>query len=329
MAQPRRVEQLTEELLAIYGRAWDRITRDEQALINSWTGWRRVERLRRLQELRRAVEALMDRADAQALHFTENALPEAYLLGAVGAGVGQASFVQADLDAISLFARDAYTDLLAATQFVRSSTKDLIRRLSHEHVGDKLVTGQTAEQAARDLARDLEGRGIAAVVYKDGSRHGLADYANVIVRTKTAEAYSTGTLNALDRAGIRFAECFDNPKCGLDGHDDPNKPNGRVFELRVAQSAVISHPRCVRSWGGRPDVGSVRQARAATGTATPEQNADQAAVAISREEAAIVRTLQRRGGSFTDGSARVASARHAAVLSRRQTALARRRARTG
>lgn len=324
MPQPQSVEDLARELLAMFERSWDRITREEQAILNSWSGWRRVERLQRLRELRVMVEQLMDHADEQALRFIEDSLPQAYLLGVVGADVGISGFAQPDLDAIGVLARDGFRDLLAATGFVRTSTKTLIRTLAREHIADKLVRGVPAEQAARELARAVQSRGIAAVVYRDGSRHGLADYANVVVRTKTAEAYSTGSLNAMDRAGVQFAECFDNPSCGLDGHNDPIKPNGRVFELRIAQSAVISHPRCVRAWGARPDVGSAREARSAKGTATPEQNADQAAVEISRQEAAIARALRRRGGSFTDGSARVSSAAHATVLSRRRARIARR-----
>lgn len=325
MPQPNSVERLTEELLALYRRSWNRITADEQALINSWTGWRRIERLRRLQELRTTVEQLMDRADQQALKFTNDALPEVYLLGAAAAGVGVSPWTQPDVDAIGVLAQDTYSGLLDATTFVRESTKDLIRTMSREHIADKLIVGQTAEQAARELAGALEGRGIAAVIYKDGSRHGLSDYSSVVVRTKSAEAYSTATLNSLDRAGIGFAECFDNPRCGMDGHDDPNKPNGHIFEIRVAQSAVISHPRCVRSWGGRPDVTSTQDAKAAKSTATAEQHIDQANVAISREEAAIARALRRRGGIFTDAGSKVTSPAHGAVLARRQAMLARRR----
>jgi hypothetical protein len=79
--QPHDVEELTRELLQLYAAAWDRITAQEQALINSWTGWRRIERLTRLQALRQTVEQLMDHADQAALRFTNEQLPAAYMLG--------------------------------------------------------------------------------------------------------------------------------------------------------------------------------------------------------------------------------------------------------
>lgn len=324
MPQPRQVEELAAELLHLYERAWQRITADEQTLIDTWTGLRRAERLARLQELRVAVEQLMDHADQQALAWVNNQLPHAYLLGAAAAGVALSPWTQTDVDAIGVLVDDAYQDLLAATSFVRDSTKTLIRTFARQHIADKLIIGQTADQAAAELTKTLADQRITAVVYRDGSRHGLADYASVVVRTKTAEAYSTATLNSLDRAGVGFAECFDNPKCGLDGHDDPTKPNGHVYDVATAKQYVISHPRCVRSWGGRPDVRSATEARDARGSATPGQNEDQSAVAVSRQEAAIARALQRHRGSFSDRRTRVPGAAHSAIVSRRQARLARR-----
>lgn len=327
MPQPPSVEQLAADLLALYARSWEKITAAEQRILDEWAGLRRAERLARLRALRATVEQLMDHADEQALRFVQQGLPQAYLLGAAAAGVGvPAAWAGPDLDVIGVLVNDTYSGLLDATRFVRESTKVLIRTLAREHVADKLVRGETAAQAGRDLAQSLEGRGVAAVVYKDGSRHGLTDYTDVVLRTKSAEAYSTATLNQLDRAGIGYAECFDNPLCGLTSHDDVDKPNGRVFPLRTAQQYVISHPRCVRSWGGRPDVTSAREARSAQGSATAAQNADQAAVAVSRQEAAIARAFARRGTVLTDSGARVPSAAHAAVLARRQAKLIRRAA---
>jgi hypothetical protein len=323
MPQPRQVEQLAADLLALYQHSWDRITAAEQAVLADWLKLNRTQRLARLRALQATVEHLMDTVDEQATRFVNDRLPQAYLFGAAAAGLADPTLLPVDVDAIGVLAKDTYSSLLAATTFVRRSTKDLIRMLSRTHIADKIVRGSTATQAARDLARTIEGRGIAAVVYADGSRHGLADYADVVVRTKSAEAYSTATLNQLDLAGIRFAECFDNPRCGLDGHDAPEKPNGRVYPVRVAQEFVISHPRCVRSWGGRPDVTSDREAKRAKGSATAGQNADQAAVAVSRQEAAIRRAFTRRGGLLSDGGARTTAPAHAAVLSRHAARVAR------
>lgn len=333
MPQPKSVEDLTAEILAIYATAWQRITDREQALINSWSGWRRIERLNRLRELRATVEALMDRADEQAFAWTTKQLPAIYTIGAAAAGVGFDSFTGPDLDAINSLATATYSGLLDATRFVRESTKDLIRTLAREHVADKLITGQTATQAGRELAGALEGRGIAAVVYKNGARHGLGDYSDMLLRTKSAEAYTVATMTQLDRAGIRYVEIFDGVGCGMASHDDPDKANGTVRPLIEAQRYPISHPRCRRAVAGRPDITSLRDARNAEPSVSPERQADQAEAEARRElevagrasrRAFEAQVTRRANALLSDQGNRVRSAAHARVLARRQVTLARR-----
>jgi hypothetical protein len=333
MPQPGEVEALARALLALYERSWQRITTDEAHLLANWVGWRRSERLARLRALRATVEALMDRADEQALRFTQQGLPEAYLLGAAAAGVGITPWTQVDLDALAVLSRDTYTALLDATTFVRESAKDLIRTLAKAHLADKLIRGQTAVQAGRDLAGELEGRGIAAVVYKDGSRHGLSEYAQMLARTKSAEAYSVGTLNQTEEAGVRYVEVFDGVGCGWLGHNDPEKANGSIRTVEQARSAPISHPNCRRAFGARPDVKTAAEARRARPSVSPAQQADQAAaearralgVAASASERAFQQAVGRRADALlSDESSRVRSVAHARTLARRHATLARR-----
>jgi hypothetical protein len=338
MPQPDSVERLTDELLAFYEAAWNKITTAEQHLINSWTGWRRVERLTRLRELRATVEQLMDRADEHALRFVNDALPEIYLLGAAAAGVGVTAWTQPDLDAIGILTRDTYSGLLAATRFVRASTKDLIRTLGREHIADKLIRGETAEQAGKNLARQLEGRGITAVIYRDGSRHGLQEYASMLVRSKSAEAYSVATLNQTAAAGIRYVEVFDGVGCGWATHDDPEKANGTIRTVAEARAFPTSHPNCRRAFGGRPDVTTAAEARRAKALTTPEQQAAQAeaearralGVTVSASARAFERAVQRRAeGLLSDANSRVTSVPHARVMARREAVKARHARRAG
>lgn len=311
------VEELTAELRRLYEEAWTRIINLQDALLADWAALNRANRLARLAELRATVEHLMDDADQQATRWTREQLPNAYLLGArTVATVGGIAWTHADLDAINRIAADTYTDLLAATSFVKRSTRDLIRRLTREHLADKLIRGLTAEQAAVNLRRDLEGHGITAVVYKDGSRHGLADYTDMLTRTKTAEAYSISTLNQIKAAGMGWVEVFDGYGCGWDGHDDPDKANGTVRAIDEAMRTPISHPRCVRAFGGRPDVTSQQEARLAALSTTAGQRADQQATDVGR--AARPPRFTRRDGLLTDTGQRVASPRHARTLARHQ-----------
>lgn len=274
-----RIDTLTRDLLAFYTDAWDRITREEQQIRDDWLTWPRPRRLARLEQLQATVEHLMDHADSQAFSFVTGELPQLYHFGAVDSGYPPVQWSKVDLDAVNHLASTTYDDLLSATRYVRRATKTLVRTLTREQIATKLLTGQTAREAGRELADVFARQGIAAVTYANGARIGLEQYASMVARTQSALAYNQGNYNQFAANEVGFVECFDSPDCGLDGHDSDEKPNGQVYELSVMEEFPVSHANCIRGWGARPDVTSAEEAAAATGTASDAQNADQAALA--------------------------------------------------
>ncbi|MFI8930585.1 hypothetical protein ACIG3E_23260 [Streptomyces sp. NPDC053474] len=72
--------------------------------------------------------------------------------------------------------------------------------------------------------------------------------------TKSAVAYNAGTLNRARQAGVRQVEVFDGGDCGWTSHQDPDKATGTLRSVEEAAERPISHPRCHRSFGPRPDV---------------------------------------------------------------------------
>lgn len=273
------MQDLTRELLDFYRAAWDRIVTQQARIAAEWLTLPRPARRARLTQLAAVVEHLMDHADEQAFAWVHGTLPQAYLAGAVDSGYAPSQWARPDIEAISHLASSTYDNLLTSTRFVRRSTKQLVRVLSREQVAVKLSTGQTAVQAAREFAALVEDHGIHAITYADGARHGLADYADMLLRTQTALAYNAGGFTQYQVAGVEYVECFDDPECGLTEHDDEEKPNGQVYELATMDEFPISHPRCVRSWSARPDITSADEAATASGTASDVQNEDQAALA--------------------------------------------------
>lgn len=336
MPQDATLEALSRVIRDRYEQSWGRITVEEERLLADWTALNRDQRLRRLRELRATVEALMDQADELALRFATRDLPDAYQLGATRAAStagSPVSFTAVDVDAVNELALGTREDLLSATRFVKRSTKDLINRLSRDHLADKLIRGLTAEQAGRNLAAELEGHGITSVVYRDGSRHGLADYAEMLSRTRTGEAYQVGGFNQTEALGIEWMEIFDGFDCGLRDHNDPEKANGMILPLAEARQYPLAHPRCGRSTSPRPDIVSKRDAEHAKPSTTPEQRADQRAVEEGRTAAAAKRAATRRldkqvgrraDGILSDSANRVTSPAYARALARRQIAEQRR-----
>lgn len=274
MPQPEQIEQLSAELRALYAGVWVRITTEQEELLERWPELTRSARVARLRALQVLVDDLMGTVDEQALLWSVTDLPRAFLAGAIDmTGATALSY-----DALATLAADTYSDLLEATSGVTQTTKSLIRTLGKEHVADQLVRGGTATQAGRDLADRLADRGITAVTYSNGARHGLDDYADMLLRTKSALAYNEGGFVSLTAAGTAWVEVFDGSQCGWTSHADSDKPNGTVRLLSQASAHPISHPRCRRSFGGRPDVTSERQAQRAAPSPSEPQRIDQAQV---------------------------------------------------
>jgi len=290
--QPPEVDALSEALRKVYADAWAELERRAAALAEDW-GLRRRARYARIRELRQATARLVAELDAQARAFALTGIPEAYALGGRAAvGIG-AQWTTADAAAIQELAQDLYRDLLKSTRFVRRDVKRFIAEVTREKAGNVLVLGQPAEAAGREVARFLADHGIHAVRYADGSLHGLADYAGMAIRTKTALAYNAGTLNKLGQAGVGFVEVFDGPSCGWTSHNDTDLATGTIRPIADAVAYPISHPRCQRSFGGRPDLATAEDAAKAKPFATDAQRADPAAAEQERLAATRARTNAR------------------------------------
>lgn len=323
------LERLPVDITRILGRSWIRISNEQARIIADWPEWSRATRVSQLRDLQNEVARLMGQADELALRFTSRDLPTAYQLGVTataGALGTTAALSSSDLDVLGEIVTSTYNDLLAATTMVRQSTKDLIRTLTREHLADKLIEGKTAVQTGADLARALDDRGIVAVVYRDGSRHGLDDYAEMLLRTRSAEAYAVAGMQKMATEGIRYVELGDGFGCGLTSHDDPDKANGMILTLEQARAYPTSHPRCVRIQLARPDLVSKRDAANARPSTSAAQDADQAAVsalraaAAGRRAAAAQRFARTSLGLTTDTPFRagsVAAMRHARRVAKR------------
>jgi hypothetical protein len=267
VTQPPQIEALTAQLLTDLTAAHQRILTLLDDLAQAWPGLSVTARRARLTALDAQVRTLMANADALAARHVMTATAAVYQMGAtvtaltVGAGVG---FTAVDTSAVTALAADMMSDLLTATKGVRLDVKALIRDLTRQHVRDKIITGQTAMQAAADLTRELQARGITAITYVNGARMPLPAYAEMVVRTKSATTYQEGGLNQGARLGIEWWEVMDGPGCGWLSHTDPDLANGKIVNLADAREHPLSHPHCRRVTTPRPDIQSAEDAAGAS-----------------------------------------------------------------
>lgn len=112
----------------------------------------------------------------------------------------------------------------------------------------------TGKQAAKNLADRLaDQHGLTHVVYRNGARIPVRAWAEAATLTKSAVAYNAGTLNRTRQARVRLVEVFDGGDCGWTSHQDLDKAAGSLRSVGEAAEWPISHPRCRRAFGPRPD----------------------------------------------------------------------------
>ena len=273
---PKPARDLPAQRLAhTYATAWDRIEFELDTIKENPLAWRRRKRLTELESL---VGDLADELDGSARAWLQNELPQVYAAGAAemgnaiqnaqqhtqalqaGLAVGSGesfAWTLVHREALQEVATNTFDNLLQSTKLMKVTTKEFIRSIVHEETLQKLTTGATAQQAGRKIIeRLIAEHGIAGVIYKDGARHTIADYGEMVARTQTALAYNRGAIEQCKQDGVFFVEVFDGPKCGWTSHDDIDPASGSIRTVEEAAVFSIAHPRCLRSFGPRPDIKS-------------------------------------------------------------------------
>lgn len=292
---PDQIERLTRRLRKDMVAVWAQILAEQTALAHEWWHLTPPVRHRRLNNFERTTRALINRADEIAAQHILGTIEGAYEIGlwntALWAKVPPTSVVldMVDFDTITHLAGETMDDLLAATNHIDSQAKKVVRDMSRDSIRSKIYTGKTAEQAGIELATNLRETGVTGVTYRNGARFPLDAYSEMVVRTKTAEAYQHGGFNQGERLDIEFWEVFDGHDCGWASHDDPQKANGLIVHLNQARAYPIAHPNCLRSTSPRPDIQSWADIEHAERSTTAAQRAMQARAEQERERARLER----------------------------------------
>lgn len=288
MPQPP-LGDLTQRLLDLYVEA-------ERTIVAEALETASDRRRARLTELRATVEAELARLRDASAEWATNELPAVWASGASSAG--GFTWTVAHRHAIAEFIGRFWDDVVGLTDTLDKNARSWLLTEARRETALSLIEGRTAPQAARSLTRTLavteDAIGdLTFVTYKDGSRRRFADYADMLIRTNTANAYNAGTLTQLRELGIGWCEVFDGAGCGWTSHNDAEKANGRIVTLEEAGEQLLSHPRCRRSFGGRPDITSVEQAAEGSPSTTEEQRAAAAEMEQAREAAFAARRARQ------------------------------------
>lgn len=165
------------------------------------------------------------------------------------AALGQPSFTLMHRQALEVLAIDAFDDLAAATSYLDTATKRTIREATKLRTSAMIASGEGPDRAARRLARTLARRGVTGFVDAAGRNWRLSSYASMVIRTKSAHAYNTGTILRTDETGTGVLEILDGVPSG---HEECERYNGDTCDAAWALANPLEHPNCVRSFGPLP-----------------------------------------------------------------------------
>jgi len=290
MALPAEAEALRNSLIKEYGSAWNRVTSQIGELASDP---KQATKLNRLGEVRTSIEREMNRLDQVASKkagaMVTSTAEQGWVTGKIAGGASlSADFTMVNRGAVAAYSQGLTDKLLIATNGVKTSTRSLITSIARDEGLQSLIQGSTAQDAGKAMAARLSEHGLWAVRYTDGSRHGLAEYCEMAMRTTTGEAYNNSFIEGAVSEGVQWFEVFDGPDCGWEFHDDPHIAEGLIVSASDSTSHPLAHPNCRRAFGARPDVKSKKDAAAASKSTTQEQ------MDAQRKQDAARRELQRR-----------------------------------
>lgn len=261
---PGDAGEVARRVAAVLQDAWQRLADQQAAVLVALAETGRAPQIvARLAEYQAAITDFQRRVDAEARAFVTRQLPHLYEQGGqkTAEAIGQRfTWTLIHSDALQSLAADSYADFLRRSQEEQRMALSFyraVRDAARREVPLLAAGNTTALQAAKALADRLAAEHqLLYVVYRNGARVPVRAWAEAATLAKSAVAYNSGTLNRAREAGVEFMQVFDGPGCGWTSHPDPDKADGSLRTVEDAASWPISHPRCGRAFGPRPDVTS-------------------------------------------------------------------------
>ena len=224
----------------------------------------KIERIKRLNAMKREVDQAYVDLDTQVATWASQDVRSMYRQGHAQAAAQTSSgydFTLPHREALDLISRDAYDDVATRLQQVRSgfSGKVELQKMyeglspeqiasiqtsSRSAVAQMLLTGTDPRKISKVLAQDIWSQGIS-IIDAGGNHWNPEKYTRMLIRTKSANAYNSGSLNKFTEEGVTRVQVFD----GVKDDEECANANGQIWSLRYAMNHVISHPNCRRAFG--------------------------------------------------------------------------------
>lgn len=250
MSTPASVIAATASLDAAFSAAWDIVDEAQDSIISDPRPWRRVGKRGAFLA---AFLGRMDDMDEQASVWFAERMPDIYAAGASDAARALGLTYEPSpehLARISALAAVGASSLLKATRGARRTTRALMAVLA----GNPGLLARPSPE----LTALVEKERPFAVRYADQSRHGLDDFASMVLDTAASSIYTAGTLGMGAEAGVTSYYVSDGAFCGWSFHDDPDRADGTIRSEMELVEFPLAHPHCRRSASPSPDAAPLR-----------------------------------------------------------------------
>lgn len=191
-------------------RAQQRLVRDARKL---------TAEARRARALLVEVEGILQELDRFSATWIAKSIPQAYRQGIrdvdaglaeIGAPIATRLDTQIHQEAVQVLVNDLQDTLLDATARAEKGYRAVVRRTQLQAVVDKKITTEIAKGVAAGKARREVSSALRERLIKElgdrplrigGRNYQIDKYAEMVARTKTAEAQTAGTVNRMIEAG--------------------------------------------------------------------------------------------------------------------------------
>lgn len=269
---PERVLDFsTDRLINMYQKAYSRIL---NILVEGlrYTGgdFNNISNMTQM-ELLRQIEQILNDLDVQVQGEVETYINQEYVNGMLNHYVATTGitdyneilnnfpFATINWYKANQLLADTMDDLLFATNNTKKSIKRVVREITTKHLQLNALQGESYKTIKRLIIKDLQKEGLSktikenafvGIVDKGGKRWGLKNYSDMVVKTKTHQAYIEGLKTQALETGKDLAlipkkgavdpcKNFEGIIISLNGLD-PNYPS---YEQLKATN-LIFHPRC-------------------------------------------------------------------------------------
>ncbi|MDY0816092.1 hypothetical protein [Kitasatospora purpeofusca] len=256
------LEADAEQVAGDLGAAWQPLADAQAAVLTALVAGRRTARLASaLAAFADAIRSFHHTVDAVIGDFAHREVARLYeeAARAATAGIGRTfEWTPTHQDTLRALTTDTYSDLLRRAQetvrtsgafyrAARAARRHDLPLLSADPGGARAAAQALADRLAATYRLDR-------VIYRNGTRMPVQAWAEAALHTRAAVATNTGTLAAAREHGITHVEVSDGYDCGWTSHPDPDKATRTLRTVDDAAEWPISHPRCTRAFGLRPDV---------------------------------------------------------------------------